>query len=96
MHYLILALATWRLSNLLVNEDGPADMFLYLRSFVGVREFADEQPNAVAGAFTCIWCMSVWVGALFGMGWLTWGEPVMWLALPLALSAVAIVMDKVM
>lgn len=96
MHYLILALATWRLSNLLVNEDGPGNMFAYLRAFVGVQEFADDQPNAVAGAFACIWCMSVWVGALFGVGWLVWGDAIMWGALPLALSAVAIAMDKVL
>lgn len=71
-------------------------MFLYLRAFVGVQEFADEQPNAVAGVFACIWCMSVWVGALFGTGWLAGGDAMLWVALPLALSAVAIGMDRVL
>lgn len=96
MHYLILALATWRLSNLLVNEDGPGDMFAHLRNLAGVQDNADVQPNAVAGAFVCIWCMSVWVGVLFGVMWQAWPGAIMWLALPLALSAAVIAMDKVL
>lgn len=96
MHYLILALATWRLSNLLVNEDGPANIFVQTRAFVGVQEYEDKQNNAIAGIFACIWCMSVWVGALFGMGWLAWGDAVLWVALPLALSTVAIAIDRVL
>ena len=96
MHYLILALATWRLSNLLVNEDGPGNMFARLRNLAGVQDGTDTQPNAIAGVFACIWCMSVWVGALFGMGWLAWGNAAMWVALPLALSTVTIAMDKVL
>lgn len=95
MHYLILAMATWRLSSLLVNEDGPADIFKHLRAFVGVQD-ADEQPHALAGAFVCIWCMSVWTGALLGLAWLAWPAQTMWAALPLALSAAAIAMDRVL
>jgi hypothetical protein len=36
MDFIILALATWRLSNLLVNESGPYDVFERVRARVGV------------------------------------------------------------
>jgi len=96
MDYLILAMATWRLSNLLVNEDGPGNMFARLRNLAGVQEHFDVQPNTVAGVFACIWCMSIWVGAMFGMLWQAWPNATMWLALPLALSAAVIAMDRVL
>lgn len=97
MTYLILALATWRISSLLVNEDGPWSMFTRLRAAVGVRYDEDLQrqaDNVVAGAFTCIWCMSVWAGLGWSMVLLMWPQVTVWLALPLALSAAAIGADR--
>jgi len=65
---IILSLATWRLASLLVQEDGPFDVFGKLRHAAGVRY--DERSvaygtNPVAQALTCIWCASVW--AALGM-----------------------------
>jgi hypothetical protein len=60
-------LATWRLASLLVDEDGPFEVFAKLRDFVGVQYDAYSQPrgtNEVSKALTCIWCTSVWT-ALF-------------------------------
>ena len=98
MAYLILALATWRLSNLLVNEDGPWQMFARLRALAGVRFNEEFQPYAstmMAGAFVCIWGMSVWIGLGMWAMWQAWPDSVMRLAGPLALSAAAIMIDKV-
>lgn len=67
MATILLVLATWRLSSLLVNEDGPLDIFVKLRKYIGVETNAygvDVGQNVVAKVFTCIWCMSVWVGFL--------------------------------
>lgn len=97
MHYLLLAFATWRISSLLVNEDGPYAMFARLRALVGVRHNDEFQPvagNVVAGAFMCVWCMSVWVGLALSL--LSWFAPdvAAWIVLPMALSAAAIVIGK--
>lgn len=98
MDYLILALATWRISSLLVNEDGPWTIFERLRHFIGVRYNADSEKigtNALSELFTCVWCMSPWIGLLWTIVWSLWPQPVLWIATPLALSAGAIIVDKV-
>lgn len=57
---IILALATWRITNLLVNEDGPGDILIWVRCWI-------EKYTTV---LTCEWCTSMWVGlvaALFSV-----------------------------
>lgn len=87
-------LATWRLSNLLVNEQGPGELLGLFRDRIGVAY--DEQSraygkNVLASALTCIWCTSVWVG--WGVALVT--APGQWFLNGLAYSAGAIVIDKV-
>lgn len=97
MDYLILALATWRISSLLVNEDGPWAMFARLRAVVGVYydESLQRQADAVlAGVFNCVWCMSVWAGLAWAVAYYAWPALTVWMALPLALSAAAIVVER--
>ena len=48
------ALATWRVSRLIVAEDGPAQLVVRLRRAV------DATP--LAGVMDCFACTSVWVG----------------------------------
>jgi len=48
------ALATWRVSRLIVHEDGPANLV------VRVRQSVDATP--LAGLMDCFACTSVWVG----------------------------------
>lgn len=62
---ILLSFASWRLSNLLVNEAGPRNVFVKLRKITGI--YYDEQSKRqsrtfVGDIFNCIWCMSVWVG----------------------------------
>lgn len=64
MIYVIVTLATWRIASLLVNEDGPFDIFARFRKFIGVYYdyYSRKQgKNVVARAFTCVWCLSVWI-----------------------------------
>jgi len=94
MDYLILALATWRIANLLTYEDGPFAAFERLRYRLGVRhdDYGRHAKNELARGLLCLWCNSVWVGvALTVAYWLTPASR--WLALPLALSAAAILID---
>jgi len=76
---LILSLATWRISSLLTQEDGPYQILLTIRLKTQL--------------FDCVWCMSVWVGLIISAGWL-WQPLTMWLCLPFALSAIAIMIDR--
>jgi len=96
MDYLILALATWRLSSLIVNEAGPWDLLAKFRAWIGIYydDHSEVQgKNVVARAMTCVWCISIWV-ALFltVMKFIVPATPV--LMLPFALSAVAIMIEE--
>lgn len=92
--FLINVLLTWRLSSLLVNEQGPGDVLGLFRDKVGVAFDEQSKPyakNIVAEILLCIWCTSVWVG---------WGVALVmrdtnWLANGLAYSAGAIVIERI-
>jgi len=68
--FLLIGMATWRLSSLLVDEAGPLDIFQTLRDKLGVypAKVGDEVickcKYPVFGMFCCVWCMSIWVSVL--------------------------------
>lgn len=92
LELIILGLATWRISYMLVGEQGPYNIFEKLRHKVGVEYLDDGTPyirNTWGELFTCMWCMSIWIGAiLFIVDALTGGA---WVGIPFALSAFAII-----
>lgn len=60
----LVVLSAWRITSLLVREDGPFDVFARLRLALGV--YYDDMSeahgrNTVAKALTCTWCLSVWI-----------------------------------
>jgi hypothetical protein len=70
---IVLGLITWRLTSLLVAEDGPFDIFAKFRHFLGVRYNAYSEPfatNMTGRMILCHWCTSIWVAA--GVAWF-WG-----------------------
>lgn len=83
---IILILATWRLTSLVLREDGPWKLFVHLRTILG-------RTDVGIGALSCFWCLSVWIGTLLSLLSL-WGYGHL-VMLPLALSAAAIGMEKV-
>lgn len=97
MTFLILTLATWRISSLLVNELGPANIFETIRHRIGVR-YSESGirygENVVAEAFVCAWCLSVWVGLILGLVWTFNGVVATMIAVPFALSGGAILIEK--
>lgn len=101
MDILILGLAVWRLASLLSAERGPYAMFERIREWCGVRytvvegvETADSDKE-IGKLILCPWCSSVWLGAIASILYLWKGQVVVWVALPLALSALAIIVNEI-
>lgn len=76
----LVVLATWRVTHLLVFEDGPGDVVATLRQRLGNGFFGKLMD--------CFYCMSLWVAApatfLLTRSWTEW--PLFWLALSGAAS----------
>ena len=84
LHFIILSLATWRLSSLLVNEDGPNRLFNSFR----------EQVSDWTGLLDCVWCVSIWIGIILVVIYFFYPVITFWIMLPFALSGAAIMVDK--
>jgi hypothetical protein len=97
----VFGLATWRMGSLLAKERGPLDVFLKIREISGVVH--DNDYNVViipekffAQLISCVWCNSMYIGAFWALLFLFTGNMALFLALPFALSAVAVVLSKVL
>jgi hypothetical protein len=73
--FVVAALATWRLTHLLAEEDGPGDVVVRARSHLGA--------GPLGGLMDCFQCLSVWVAAPVSVGLTRNRRPdlVVWLAL---------------
>lgn len=93
---LLLTLATWRLSSLLVSEDGPFDIFQRLRDALKVYpvkvndEITCKAERPAFGMFCCVWCMSVWCSAILLVLYQFAPVVIWWLAI----SALVIVLQE--
>jgi hypothetical protein len=77
-------LATWRLTHLLSQEDGPADLIFKLRRLLGA---------SLAGKLMdCFYCLSVWVAA--PLAWLVAPRLIDGLLTWLALSGAACLLHR--
>lgn len=63
---ILLSFGTWRVSQALVIETGPFNLFRVVRELLGF-EYAEDGlvivlPESFPGTvFTCVWCMSFWI-----------------------------------
>jgi hypothetical protein len=55
MLFVLAVLATWRVTHLLANEDGPADIIFRLRRRLG--------DSLVGSLMDCFNCLSLWIAA---------------------------------
>jgi len=85
--FIILGLATWRISHMLVWEDGPFDLFEKTRNRFDEGFFFDR-------LFACVWCLSVWVGAILVFSAIMDKIVTVYLMLPFALSAIAVILEE--
>jgi hypothetical protein len=95
--FFYLALAAWRLASLVANEDGPWQMFKRLRQRAEqwCNNYRFCRELGLHELVTCEWCNSVWIGAGLTLLYLWIGEAILYIALPLALSTVAIIIKQI-
>lgn len=83
--FVLFALAVWRVTYLLAEEDGPGRIFARLRAARG--------GGIWKSLFGCFYCLSLWVALPFAFGLSAqWGERlIVWLAL----SGAACLLERV-
>ena len=96
---LILVLATWRITNLIVDdsEEGPWGILNRIRYLAGYRYDKQSRPastNIISSAMLCFWCSSFWVGFILLLisllpYWIGY-----YILVPFALSAGALLVKK--
>lgn len=94
--FVILAFAVWRLSSLLANESGPWDIFLLLRVKLGaeVDAMGWRGTSMLSKLAICVWCSSVWIGAIAALVYYLAPRETVFVALGLALSAAAVLVEE--
>jgi hypothetical protein len=99
---IVALLATYRLTFMLHEENGPADIFTRLRTRLGVRYDQYSNPygtNWVAKGILCYFCLSVWIATLIAAAlvlgaFLRVPDGVLIVLAPFALSGGAIFLKK--
>jgi Protein of unknown function (DUF1360) len=83
-NFALAVLATWRLTHLLAEEDGPADLVVRFRKLLG--------DSFVGRMMDCFYCLSVWIAAPAAL-FIT-RRPLEWFMNWLALSGGACLLEK--
>lgn len=84
MALVVAGLATWRLAVLLVDDE----LLARPRDWLGRWAWTSY-------LISCIACVSVWIGAGVAVGYFYWSDLILWILLPFALSAVALLLERV-
>jgi hypothetical protein len=101
-------LAAWRIAAMISYERGPLAIFQRLRGLFGIDHFDNGMPDCDgyfedspphvregAGLLCCVWCSSMWTSLLCVMLLAAWPAGGRLILAPFALSALAIVMEKI-
>jgi Protein of unknown function (DUF1360) len=81
---LVAVLATWRVSHLVVEEDGPWDLVARLRARAG--------QGPIGRLMDCFYCTSLWIAAPLAL--VVAREPVAWAVCWLAVSGGASLLER--
>jgi len=101
---LIIGLAVWRVSSLIVHEEGPWAVFRRLRYWVGERpeitmnrggDRQDSCTNHFCRGYICVACNSMWLGAIAVVLYMFLPSLTLLFCLPFAFSALAVVIETV-
>jgi hypothetical protein len=83
-HFVLAILASWRVTHLLANEDGPADLIVKLRAALG--------DSFTGKLMDCFNCLSLWIAAPAAL--LVTRAPLLWLFVWLAISGAACLLES--
>lgn len=80
-------------------DTGPGHIFLKFRKARGIDHDEDGAPYSYPPGFwgellSCMYCTSIWVGLVLGLGWAVLPFYCELLCAPFALSAVALLIDN--
>ena len=95
--FFLLSLAAWRLASLIANEDGPWQIFKRFRQRAEdwCKRYKFCSELGLYELVSCEWCNSIWIGIGLTVLYFWMGDSILYIALPLALSTVAIVIKYV-
>lgn len=109
-HLVILALATWRVTSLLADEEGWFGVFENMRLALGITYMDDGKRQVgetkirwrllrllvkeIAKNLLCTWCCSLFVGAVWIGLYVLFRLPVVYIAALYAFSTVSVWIDK--
>jgi hypothetical protein len=82
--FVLAVLATWRVTHLLANEDGPADVIVRFRALLG--------RSILGQLMDCFNCLSLWIAAPAAL--FVSRRPVEWIFCWLALSGGACLLER--
>lgn len=84
MRFVLAVLATWRLTHLLASEDGPADIIVRFRTWLG--------QSVTGELMDCFNCLSLWIAAPAAL--FVSRTPLEWMFCWLAVSGAACLLDR--
>jgi hypothetical protein len=84
MQFVLCSLAIWRLTHLIVAEDGPWDIIVRLRAWLG--------ESVVGRAMDCFYCSSVWLAIPFAF--IITNDILWWFVCWMALSGAASLLEQ--
>ncbi len=93
----VLGLATWRITSMIVNEEGPFQLFERFRYMIGIRYDEHSEriaTNVFAEGLSCVWCTSVWIGGLVVGLYLLCPKPTFIVSLICSVSAISILIER--
>ena len=93
LELIILALACWRLSNLLVAEEGPWNVLGRIRGRL-IDQDKLETPGSLSKGLSCPYCVQVWLALAVTPLYLFWPSWTLLGAFPLALAGIGAYLQK--
>ena len=84
IRFVLAVLAAWRVTHLLANEDGPADLIVKLRATLG--------DSFTGKLMDCFNCLSLWIAAPAAL--FVTRAPLLWLFVWLAISGAACLLEN--
>ncbi len=88
LSFIVASLAIWRLSYMIVKENGPLMIFARLRARLARTQ---KRSGGLFDLISCMYCVSVWIGLLGALS--VSNDVIEWLGYGLGFSAVTVLIE---